>query len=138
MPVLLIPADGELAAITALDQGLAGTPFADAPAATQIPDSPKPARFVRVVSAGGSQRDLVTDEATLVVDAFAVDEVDARDLAAYCVAVLQRAGWVGRLGDVVCYGVDVGGIPANLPHPDVPDRYRYTVTATAALRRAAA
>lgn len=138
MSELLIPVDAELAVKRELDASLVGGVFADARVGTKIPGEPKPPRFVRVISVGGAQRDLVTDEPRLTVEAFCVDEGDARDLAALCVAVLQRAGRVGTLGGATCFGVSVAGLPANLPHPTVTTHFRYTVTVSAALRRTAA
>lgn len=136
---LLVSVDSEIAAITEIRASLVGSAFASAKVGTKIPSqSPKPRQFVRVISAGGSERDLVTDEALLTLEAFCDDEGDARDLAALLVAIVQRAGRLGRLGGCVCFGVDVAGLPANLPHPDIPDRFRYTATVSAALRRVAA
>src|SRR5690606_33641294 len=124
---LLIPVDAELAAIAEIRASLVGTAFAAAPVGTKIPSrEPKPRQFVRVVAAGGSQRDLVTDEPLLTLEAFCDDEGAARDLAALLVAIVQRAGRVGRLGGQVCFGVDLAGLPANLPEPDVPTHFRYS------------
>lgn len=139
MVELLILADPEVAAIAELEAAQTGTAWASAHVGTKIPtDDPKPDLFVRVVAAGGSQRDLVTDEHLLVLDAFATREQDARDLDAWCVAVIQRAAISGALGAAVCSEVKVAGVPANLPDPDVPDRFRFTATVSVALRRVTA
>lgn len=139
MSDLLLPADGEVAAIAECDAATLAHPrWGSVRAGTKIPSrNTQPGAFVRVVAAGGGRRDLVTDEHTLVVDAFAVDEGDARDLCAFVVAVLERAARSGELGGVPCY-VLTAGVPANNPHPDVPTHFRYSVTAVAALRRALA
>ena len=135
MAELLVPVDAELAAKRELDASLVGTAFAGARVGTKIPAEPKPPHFIRVTAPGGAQRDLVTDEATLVLDAFCVDETEARDLAALAVAIMQRAGRTGVLGGATCFGVSVAGLPANLPNPAVPTHFRYTATVSAALRR---
>lgn len=103
---------------------------------TRIP-KPRPAEFVRVISTGGGERDLVSDEATLVVEGFAESETGARRLCALAVAHAQAAGRAGSLGGVTCYGVRLVARPANLPMPSVPDRFRFTATIAADLRRSA-
>jgi len=137
MAELLMPADPEVVSIAELHAGLIGSRFAAAAVGTKLPTStPKPDWFVRLTAGGGVGRDLVTDAATLVVDGFAVREQDARDLTALCVAILERAGRAGSLGGATCYGVEVAGLPANLPHPTVTTHFRFTATVSAALRRA--
>lgn len=136
MSELLIPADPEVAARTELLAGFQGTRFASVAVGTKLPTAdPKPPQFVRVTTAGGGERDLVTDRPLLVLDGFAVREQDARDLTALALGLLLRAGRSGELGGVTCYGVAVGGLPANLPHPAVPTHFRFTATASADLRR---
>lgn len=131
--------DGEKAVIRELNAALVGSAFAGVRVGTKIPmASPKPARFVRVVAAGGDERDVVADEVMLVVDAFSSDEQEARDLAAFTLAVLQRAGRVGALGGETCYGVSTVGMPANNPLDLVPTHFRFTYTVSAGLRRASA
>lgn len=137
MSELLIPADAELAVMREFRAALVGSRFSSATVGTKIPLT-KPAQFVRVVATGGTERDLVTDSPLLTLEAFCVEEGDARDLAALLVAFLQRAGRAGVLGGATCFGVEVAGLPSNLPHPDVPTHFRYTATVSAALRRVAA
>lgn len=142
MVELLLPADGELAAVRGLTDGLAGTSFEVAAVATMIPDMDvKPDMFVRVTTGGSVGRSVapvggvqVTDVHVLTLDAFALSEGDAVALAAYCSAILEAAGRAGELGGVTC-NESSAGVPVNLPHPDVPTHYRYTVTGTARLRR---
>lgn len=131
MPEVLVPADDEVALVDELSARL------DAHVGTRIP-SPRPDEFVRVVSTGGGERDLVSDSPTLVVEGFALSEGRARYLCAAAVAHAQAAGRAGSLGGVTCYGVRVAALPANLPMPTVPDRYRFTATIVADLRRVAA
>lgn len=125
---LLVPADDEvalvdeLAARTGLHWG------------TRIPN-PLPEEFGRVVSTGGTERDLVTDSPTLTVEAFALTEGRARRVCAEAVAHLQAAAREGRVGDVVCHAVRAVSLPANLPMPSVPGRFRFTATVSADLRR---
>lgn len=131
MTEVLVPADDEVALVDEL-QARMGVPVG-----TRIPD-PRPREFVRVVSTGGAPRDLVTDSPTLVVEGFAVTESRARRLCALAVAYAEAAGRAGSMGGVPCYGVRVAGLPANLPMPSVPDRFRFTATIAADLRRSAA
>ena len=135
MAELLIPADVEIAAKRELDASLVGTRFSAARVGTKIPQEPKPQHFVRIVATGGGGGTLVTDRHTVVVEAFCVDEGDARDLSALTVAVLQRAARVGALGGVTCHEVGIVSLPQNLPHPTVTTHFRYTATVSAALRR---
>lgn len=130
MAEVLMPADDEVALVDELNARL------EVPVGTRIP-VPRPLEFVRVVSTGGAPRDLVTDSPTLLVEGFATSEGRARYLCAAAVAHAQAAGRVGRLGGVPCYGVRVASLPANLPMPSVPDRFRFTATITADLRRSA-
>lgn len=138
---LLIAPDSELAAIAELRDGLAGTRWGAVDVGTKFPDDHTlPPAFVRVVAAGEvsggvrSGKSLVADTHLLAVDAFAIDEGDARDLAATCSAIIERAARLGSLGGVPC-SESSGGVPANMPHPDVPTHYRYTFTASASLRK---
>ncbi len=129
MAEVLVPADDEVAVVAELNARM------DAPAGTRIP-LPRPPEFVRVVSAGGVERDLVSDTFTLAVEGFAATETAAQRLCAFAIAYLQSAGRSGILGGITCYGVGVTALPANLPMPSVPDRYRFTATITVSLRRA--
>lgn len=128
MAELLIPADDEAAAVTELNARM------DVPVGTRIPN-PLPQEFGRVVSTGGSGRDLVTDSATLALEGFATTEGRARRISAEMIAHLQAAGRAGSVGGVTCYGVTAVALPANLPMPSVPTRFRFTATVTADLRR---
>lgn len=135
VPELLVAEDVEAAFIRELGGALPTHGFAAA-AGTKIPD-PMPTEFSRVVVSGGVDRDLVTDRPSVTVEYFAVKEVRAERGAAYARAVLEAAGRVGVLGGVTCYGVSTFGRPVNLPHPLVPDRFRYQFTVSADLRKAA-
>lgn len=141
MAELLVTPDSELAVLAELStvlpaNGWPGMTMAAGLVGTKIPSgSSKPAAFVRVLTVGGLGRDLVTDTPTLVVEGWHESEAKARDLCALSVAILEAAGRAGSLGGVTCYGVEVSGLPGNLPHPGVPDRFRYTATLSVALRK---
>ena len=131
MAELLVAADAEVAAVDELEARLT------APIGTRTP-SPRPAVFGRVLCVGGAQRDLVTDAFTLTLEGFGDTETKARDLCALMLGWVQRAARVGTLGGVPCYGATAASLPANLPMPSVPDRFRFTATVTIDLRRTAA
>lgn len=123
---LLTPVDPEQAIIDELSTSYA--------IGTSIPE-PKPDVFLRVVSVGGIQRDLVTDSFTIVLEAFAFRETDAHDALADALAKLQLAARNGRIGTATCYGLDVVALPQNYPLPSVPSHKRYLITITPAFRR---
>lgn len=136
MGEVLVAEDVEAAFMLELDEALPDHGFGSAKSGTKIPD-PRPDEFVRVVLAGGVERDLVTDRPTVTVEFFAVKELRAARGAAFARAVLEAAGRAGDLGGVTCYGVSVFSLPVNLPHPLVPDRFRYQFSVSADLRKAA-
>lgn len=135
---LLVAADVEIAALTELSNELPGRGWpltvANQRISTKIPGG-NPESFIRLFTVGGLERDLVSDTPTLIVEAFHKSEQDARDLCALAVAILQAAGRRGKIGGAVCYGVDVSGLPGNLPHPNVPEKFRFTATLNVVLRK---
>lgn len=133
MAELLVPADVEVAVRTELLGVLPALGFAG-PVGTQIPEG-RPVEFLRVLIAGGFGRDLVTDSVTVTVESFAEEEKRASDAAGVALAALEAAGRAGSLGSVPCYRVQVFALPQNLPHPGVPDRFRYQFTVSVDLRR---
>lgn len=141
---VLIPADAEVAALTELSlmlpaHGFPGLTMTAGALGTKLPTAdPKPAEFGRVVATGGAGRDLVTDSPLLVLEGYAVKEQRARDLCAFMVAIIEAAARGGALGGATCYSANLGALPANLPHPQVPDRFRFTSTISVDLRRSAA
>ncbi|MFB7843632.1 hypothetical protein [Microbacterium sp. NPDC056052] len=141
---LLIPTDGEVAALDELStvlpaHGFPGVTRAAQTLGTKIPtQTTKPAEFGRVMTVGGAGRDLVTDSPLLVLEGYAVKEQRARDMCALMLAAVERAARVGTLGTAVIYAARVVGLPANLPHPQVPDRFRFTATVSVDLRRTTA
>lgn len=128
MPVLLLPADVEQAIIDELNpQGV--------PTASSLLD-PMPASQLRVVSAGGFQRDLTTDSHLVTLESFAKLEHFARSNLAMAVARLQIRQQVNHMiGNEVCYGVTVAGALQNLPLSSLPSHKRYIVTLSLDLRR---
>lgn len=128
MTEVLISADDEVAVVTELNARMT------VKWGTKIPN-PRIAEFGRVVSVGGSDRDLVTDSATLTIEGFATGETRAREVCALGVAHLQAAARDGVVGGVPCYGVRAVSRPANLPMPSVPDRFRFTATVSVDLRK---
>lgn len=126
MDQLLTPADVEQAIIDEL------TPFYTI--GTSIPPTP-PAIFLRVVAVGGAPRDMVTDNWTVVLEAFAPLESAARQTLADALARLGLAARKGKIGSEVCYGLGNMGLPQNFPLPSVPTHKRYITTITPALRR---
>jgi hypothetical protein len=126
MDQLITPADAEQAVIDELD-GLYVV-------GTGIPD-PKPDLFVRVLTTGGDQRDLVTDTPWLTLEVFALRESEAFRASADIVARLQLAVRHGRLGGEVAYAMAVSGLPQNYPLPSVPSHRRYVTTIAPDIRR---
>ena len=131
---VLVASDAQLAVVNELNARSVGTDYADANAGTRIPN-PKRAEWLRVLSVGGAERDLVSDEHLLVVEAFSASETRSQRMCAFAVAWLQAAARDGRMGGVPCYGVRVVGLPQNLPMPSVPDRVRHSATVSVDLRR---
>lgn len=129
MADLLVPEDDEVAVVGEL------TARMSLHVGTRVPPRKVPGEFVRVVSLGGVERDLVSDSFSLAIEGFAESEGRARKLCALAVAHLQAAGRAGVLGGVVCYGVEAAGLPGNLPLPTLPTHFRYTATIVAHLRR---
>lgn len=126
---VIVPADGALAVIEALNARYAGE------ASGRIPDPP-PDQFFRVVPVGGFDRDLLTTVPMLTVESFAIDEAAAVQRAMGALGYLLADGRSGSLGGVVCYEVRVVSLPASLPMESLPTHFRYTTTISAALRGA--
>lgn len=128
---VLLPSDPEAAVVRELRARMT------VQIGTQVP-RPRPGEFGRVVGTGGAPRDLVSDSPTLTLEGFAETEGRAWAICAEMVAHVQAAARSGSVGGVTAYGARVAGLPANLPMPSVPDRYRYTATVAVDLRRVVA
>lgn len=99
---------------------------------SQVPTSrSSDTSFVRVTRVGGVRRNLVTDEATLTVEAWAPTEQAAHDLNQLCRAYLYAMPGGGSVYRVT----EIGG-PAFLPDPD-SDQPRVSFTAAVATKGAA-
>ena len=122
---LIVPNDAEQALIDEL---------AAYDVATIIPET-KPPLFVRVLSVGGTQRDLVTDTPTMTVEVFATLGSTASATANLLLALLQAAARRGSIGGITCYGLQVVSLPQNYPMPSVPTHQRYIMTIAPAFRR---
>lgn len=84
--------------------------------AKRIPN-PRPDEFFRVFRAGGASRDVVIDDATIVVEAWAPTDEEADDLAQLARAhLLAIAGHTLDDGTLI-YGVTEVAGPADLPDP---------------------
>ena len=101
------------------------SPLLGVPVAAEVPN-PRPASFVRVVRAGGNARDLVTDSAVVVFEAWAPSQLAAgelgRRMAAYVRASAQSdvgGAWIRSVSDVA--GLQYSPDPTS----EVP-RYLYT------------
>lgn len=133
---VLVPAAVEPAVMAELMGGLPPRGFSGE-VSTALPGV-RPDEFVRVVATGGVARDLVSDAATVTVEYFATLEGRAERGAALALGLLQAAGRRGRLGGEVCYGVTPFGLPVNLPHPGLPDWFRFQFSVSVELRRSVA
>lgn len=88
--------------------------------------------FLLVRRLGGSQHDVVVDDATLAVEAWAPTDIAAHDLIQEARAVVHSL--VGtQLDGVAVYRVQEFAGPASLPDPD-SDHPRYTLTISVSLR----
>lgn len=142
MAELLLPVPGDEAVLAELSTGYPARGFTaltteQKTVGTKIPTTaPKPADFVRVLAVGGAGRDLVADAQTIVLEGWSADEGRAQRICAYGVAIVEAAARAGVLGGYVCYRASAT-VPANLPDSTVPDRFRFTSTISADLRRSA-
>lgn len=90
--------------------------------------SPRPSRFVTVRRVGGVRQTIVSDAASLTVEAWAPLEQDARDLAQLCRALIVAMEGTAQ-EDVPIYRVTEFAGPADLPDPqsNIP-RCTFTVS----------
>lgn len=109
-------------------------PFYPNQVGTTLPQS-MPTFFIRVVSVGGFEQDLVTDEWLLTIEVFASRESLAVNGINRAIAILKSAGRTGELGNEVCYGIRVATLPQNYVLPSVPGHKRYIATLATKLRR---
>lgn len=104
------------------------------PVSLTVPN-PRPASFVIVQRVGGPRLNLVADNATLVIEAWAASPTAAKTILGVArahVLAMRRQVVAG----VPVYRVDELGGPGYLPDPDSAQA-RYTLTVQVALRGAA-
>jgi hypothetical protein len=95
-----------------------------------IVPSPRPPQFVRISRAGGVRRNIITEDARVVVEAWADSAPEATDLAELVRSILHALR--GEVTDgVPVYRVDDAEGPADDPDPisDQP-RYQFAVSLT--------
>lgn len=82
---------------------------------TKVPN-PRPDEFYRVQRVGGTSREIVVDDATIVVEAWAPTDQEAADLAQLARAHLLAAQNDTYDGTLIYRVIDVGA-PGLLPDP---------------------
>jgi len=107
--------DAVLLAADELEARLPALVGAPVPVGNRVP-SPRPDRFVRVRRQGGTRVTVVTEAAQLEVEAWALDQGQAEDLAQACRSVLFSMQCRTVAGVPVYLVEDVGG-PAEVPDP---------------------
>jgi hypothetical protein len=117
--------DATATVITGLDAALTE------PVSSRVPN-PRPATFVTVQRAGGPRRNIVTDEATLIVESWAATPAAAHDLAQNARATIHALLGTSVDGVRILRTEETSG-PAYLPDPD-SQQARYTQTFSVALR----
>lgn len=123
--VIVFP-DHEALLIAYLNSGYPTQPaFTTVKANLLIPGDPKPDMFTRLYRVGGSNPNLVTDRATVLVESYAKTTVLARSLAAFNQARLLA---VDEIQGVPMYEPAIFTGLANLPDPTIPEYERYTFT----------
>lgn len=98
---------------------------------TRVP-SPRPARFVVLRRVGGNRPTLVSDAATVTVEAWDNNEAAAQQLAQRCRAFIKATEGDSVAG-VPVYRIDEFAGPALLPDP-ASNQPRYTQTLSIHLR----
>jgi hypothetical protein len=101
------------------------------PVSLTVPN-PRPASFVTVQRVGGPRLNLVADDATLAVEAWAASPTAAKAVLGVARAHVLAMGRQVVDGVPVYRVTEVGG-PAYLPDPDSAQA-RYTLTVQVALR----
>lgn len=103
--------------------------------AKRIPN-PRPDQFYRVLRAGGAARDVVIDDAAIVVEAWASTDEEADDLAQLARAHLLAIASHQLDDGTLIYGVTESAGPADLPDP-LSSQSRSTATYQVRVRGAA-
>lgn len=103
------------------------------PVSARIP-ADRPDEFVTAYRVGGVARNLVVDDATMIIEAWSFQDERAQDLAQQARAAVHDSDG-GRYGPqqlLVCDVVEVAG-PALLPDP-LSSQTRYTLTLQVSFR----
>lgn len=118
---------------TAAVVGLLEVALAPTEVHSRIPAS-RPAEFVTALRVGGARRNVVVDDATLIVEAWAAGVDRAHDLAQLARAAVHasRGDRVGPQSLLVCDTGELAG-PAMQPDP-LSSQVRYTLTVQVSLR----
>src|SRR5262245_14737009 len=132
MSEVIVFADVEALLVPYLHDQLNLFGWPDVPVATRVPN-PRPDEFVRVMVTGGTQRHIVADAPTVVVEAWALTEVRASELATLCRGLVYA---IDTIGGVQFYRPETASRPQNLPDPD-SNHVRYTATYSLSYRGAA-
>lgn len=107
--------DSVLLASDELEAQLPALVGAAVPVGNRVP-TPRPDRFVRVRRQGGTRITVVSEAAQLEVQAWALDQAQAEDLAQACRSILHGMACRTVAGVPVYLVDDVGG-PAEVPDP---------------------
>lgn len=115
MPELIVFPDAITIVGTRLRVGLPDNGF-DLEVHTRVPN-PRPDEWVRVDRAGGVKANLVTDAATVIVEAWAQTEPRAHAIAQMCRALIHAMEGTTQSG-VPVYRVGELAGPTTLPDPE--------------------
>lgn len=131
MRPVVVFADSVALTISHLKTNLPLYGWPDVPVRKNVPN-PRPASFVRIIRSGGTSRDIVVDEATLIVECWAGNDEDAADLSAITRALITAMhGTV--IDEVQCYRVREVSGPVDLPD-GLSDHIRQTWMVTVETR----
>lgn len=117
MPLVVFP-DVEALVVTALNAAFA-TRMSGVRWSTKVPN-PRPDEFGRVLRTGGPAETLVTENAQITLEGWALTEARAS-------AILNLGRAIAFEFNGTLFGVTEIGGPINLPDPD-SSQYRYTAT----------
>lgn len=106
------------------------------PAGGIIPN-PRPKKFVRVRTGGGSDVDVATVQPTVFVECYATKVEDAEELSLLCDSLMAKASLEGWLLNIPVRKIDTISRPQELPDP-ITDQARFTATYAPILRRVVA
>lgn len=95
----------------------------------------RPLKFVTLRRGGGVRTSIVTDNPTLLVEAWAQSSAEAHDIAQIVRALLHAVAGTVQ-GGVAIYKVDEFAGPAELPDP-ISEQPRYVFTVSASFRGSA-